>query len=295
MSSSGAAGLDGPLATIEPALEREYNLRPRHPERQAVYADFARRSQLTRSRLPALLDQRYDDGPRALLDVFPAGSGAPLFVFIHGGYWRTLDKSIFSCLAESFVDAGITVVMPNYDLAPTVPLRTIVAQMRAMLAWVAGNAARFGADPERFVLAGHSAGGHLAAMAALDCHARIDTRLSGAALRGLVPVSGLFDLRPLLSTSVNGDARLSPVEAEELSPILRMRREGVPPVPLLLLAGGAETDGFKQQSEGFLAAWRGQGGSGDLLLAPGCTHFTVLDAMAAPEGAVLAAVGAALR
>lgn len=289
MSSFDAARIDPPASTIEPALEREYNLRPRHPERQAVYADFARRSELTRDRLPALLDQRYGSGPRAVLDVFPAGPGAPLFIFIHGGYWRTLDKSIFSCLAESFVAAGICVVMPNYDLAPGVPLRTIVGQMRAVLGWLGENAAGFGGDAGRFVLSGHSAGGHLAAMAALDCHARAD-----AALRGLVPVSGLFDLRPLLRTSVNHDIRLPPEEAAALSPVLRAGRLGVPPVPLLLLAGGAETDGFKLQSETFLSAWRDEGGSGEFILAPGCTHFTVLDAMAAPDGEVLATVTRAL-
>ncbi|MCW2238925.1 alpha/beta hydrolase [Azospirillum canadense] len=270
-------GEDSP-APIDEAMEREFNLRPRHPEREAVYAEFAHRSARFRETRPALLNQRYGAGPRALLDVFPAGAGAPVFLFIHGGYWRTLDKDVFSFLAEPFLEAGITVVMPNYDLVPSVPLADIVEQMRQALAWLRAEAASFGADASRIVLSGHSAGGHLAAYSALT---------DSAGIRGVVPVSGVFELSRLLRTSINRDARMTPAVADALSPHrLAAEMASLPPIPLLLLVGGEETAGFQQQSRDFLEIWRDRGRPGAMVLAPGRTHFTVLETLADPQGPV---------
>ncbi|MBP2292905.1 alpha/beta hydrolase [Azospirillum rugosum] len=275
---AGHTWADGDPAPIDEAMEREFNLRPRHPEREAVYADFARRSAAFREAHPALLDQRYGPGPRARLDVFPAGDGAPVFLFIHGGYWRTLDKDVFSFLAASFVDAGISVVMPNYDLVPSVPLADIVEQMRQALAWVRAEAASFGADASRIVLSGHSAGGHLAAYTALT---------DSIGIRGVLPVSGVFELARLLRTSINRDARMTPAVADALSPHrLAAEMTSLPAVPLLLLVGGEETAGFQQQSRDFLEVWRGRGRPGAMVLAPGRTHFTVLETLADPHGPV---------
>ncbi len=274
---------DGRAAPIDEAVEREYNLRPRHPERESVYAGFAERSAAYRETPGALLNQRYGEGPRACLDVFPAGAGAPILVFIHGGYWRTLNKDVFSFLAAPYVNAGVTVVMPSYDLVPSVPLASIVKQMRQMLAWVRANASSFGADASRIVLSGHSAGGHLAALTALTDTPGMD----GSGICGVVPVSGVFELAPLLHTSINREARLTPASADELSPLRLARRlPTVPATPLLLLVGGEETAGFQQQSRDFMEIWRSRGLAGGMVLAPGQTHFTVLETLADPAGSV---------
>ncbi len=286
-STAQQSRADGRPTPIDEAVEREFNLRPRHPERQSVYAGFGERSAAFRAATPgALLDRRYGDGPRALLDVFPAGAGAPVLLFIHGGYWRTLDKELFSFLAAPYVAAGVTVVMPNYDLAPSVPLARIAEQMHQALAWLRAAAPSFGADAARIVLSGHSAGGHLAALTTLAGGAAGEPG-GGGDIRGIVPVSGLFDLVPLLRTSINRDARLSPADADALSPLRLARRlPALPAVPLRLLVGGGETAGFQQQSRDFLEVWRSRGGSGELLLAPGRTHFTVLESLADPAGPV---------
>jgi arylformamidase len=281
MMLSGAGNLQ-----IDDALEAQYALRKRHPEREAVYDDHRRRSAALRAAGNCRLDIRYGDGPRCLLDVFLAGDRAPVLFFIHGGYWRALDKSYVSFIAEPFREAGITVVMPAYDLAPAVRIGEIVDQIRAAFAWVVEHLA-----PERAVVAGHSAGGQLAAMLALD------QAVSGRGpIAGLVGVSGAFDLRPLLRTSINLDLMMSPDEAAEASPLLRLTRRpaAVGLVPLLGVVGGDETEGFKQWSADLVAGWSAHGGAASYREIPGCNHFTVLDRMAEADGDVLRAISAFL-
>ena len=262
--------------TIDDTLEAEFALRRRHPEREEVYDGHRRRSAALRARADCLLDQRYGVGPRCLLDVFPAGDGAPVLFFIHGGYWRALDKSDVSFIAEPYQRAGLTVVMPGYDLVPAVRVRDIVDQMRAALAFVIERIA-----PKRIVVAGHSAGGQLAAMLALDQAER-----GTGPIVGIAGISGVFDLRPLLGTSINRDLALSTAEAEAASPQLRL--QALPPtaplVPLLAVVGGEETQGFKQWSANLVASWRARGAPATLVEPAGHSHFTILDALAEDQG-----------
>ena len=264
---------------IDDALEAEFALRRRHPERELVYDGHQRRSAIVRSNGACLLNQRYAAGPRCLLDIFPAGDRAPVLFFIHGGYWRALDKSYVSFIAEPYRNAGITVVMPGYDLVPAVRVGGIADQMRLALDWTVRHL-----EPECIVVSGHSAGGQLAAMLALDQA----TRGEGPII-GLATVSGAFDLRPLLHTSINIDLGLSEDEAAKSSPLLRLRalREGATLVPLLGLVGGDETQGFKRWTADFVAEWRARRARAELYEVAGRTHFTILDALAAPDGELL--------
>ena len=125
-----------PGSTIDPALERQYNLRIRHPERTAVYDRFAASSAALRAEHPGFTELRYDGGPRCVLDFFhaEAASPAPLFIFIHGGYWRALDRSIFSFLARPWLERGTHVALIGYDLAPDVTVHTIAAEVRTAVA-----------------------------------------------------------------------------------------------------------------------------------------------------------------
>lgn len=271
-----------PLQAIDDTLEAQYALRLRHPEREEVYDSHQRRSAALRAAGNCKLDVRYGEGPRCLLDIFPAGEHAPVLFFIHGGYWRALDKSYVSFIAEPYRNAGITVVMPGYDLVPAVSVAGIVDQIRMAFAWVVANLA-----PERVVVAGHSAGGQLAAMLALDQAAR-----GPGPIVGLAGVSGAFDLRPLLQTSINRDLKLSAEQAAEASPLLRLSRLpiGAPLMPLLGAVGGAETTGFKLWTADLVAAWRDHGAAAAYAELPDCSHFTVLDRMAEPDNEIMRAV-----
>lgn len=293
IASVGAGKAPVAIPDIDEAIEKQYNLRLRHPEREEVYAGFTRESALFRAEHGDHLTLRYGSGPRALADVFPAigtSNPAPILIFIHGGYWRTLDKGIFSFIARAYVEAGMTVVMPSYDLAPSVTLGGIVAQMRELLGWVRSEAASFGGDASRIVLSGHSAGGHLAAILAL-----LDgTGPEQGGIRGVIPVSGLFDLRPLRFASVNRDVRMSVEDTETLSPQLMVQRDAslrtgqIQAIPMVVMVGGAETDGFKEQSRDFNDAWFRCGGRSRVEMSEGCTHFTVLKAFADAKSAVFA-------
>jgi arylformamidase len=267
---------------IDQTLEAEFALRQRHPEREEVYDDHRRRSAALRARGDCRLDLRYGAGPRCLLDVFSGDKDAPVLFFIHGGYWRALDKSDVSFIAEPFQRAGMTVVMPGYDLVPAVRVGDIVDQARAALAWVIDHIA-----PERIVVAGHSAGGQLAAMLALDQAER-----GAGPIVGLAGISGAFDLRPLLRTSINGDLNLSAEEAASASPLVRLG--ALPPtaplMPLLAVVGGDETDGFKQWTADLATGWRAHGAPATLMEPAGHSHFTILDALAEDEGEIPRAI-----
>jgi arylformamidase len=270
------------LRTIDDTLEAEFALRQRHPEREEVYGDHKRRSAALRAQGGCQLDVRYGPGPRCLMDIFPAGDNAPVLFFIHGGYWRALDKSYVSFIAEPFRNAGMTVVMPGYDLVPNVRVGGIVDQIRTAFAWVVEHV-----DPKRVVVAGHSAGGQLAAMLALDQAAR-----GHGPIVGLVGISGAFDLRPLLQTSINHDLMMSAEEAADASPLLRLKHLPATAalMPLLGIVGGDETSGFKQWTADLVTSWRAHGGQATYCEVPGRNHFTVLDRIAEANSELLHAV-----
>ncbi|QPF90440.1 alpha/beta hydrolase [Bradyrhizobium commune] len=272
------------LQAIDDGLEAQYALRKRHPEREDIYRDHQQRSAALRAAGNCRLDNRYAAGPRCVLDVFPAGDGAPVFFFIHGGYWRALDKSYVSFIAEHYRNAGMTVVMPSYDLVPAVRVHEIVEQVRLAFAWSLAHL-----RPARVVVSGHSAGGQLAAMLVLDQAVRGHGRIVG-----LVGVSGAFDLRPLLRTSINRDLTLSVDEAADVSPFLRLQNlpNDAKLVPLLGVVGGDETEGFKHWTSDLVSGWRKRGGTADYCEIPGSNHFSVLDRIAEADGEVLRAVTA---
>jgi len=259
---------------IDPVLEAEYSLRPRHPERESVYAAMRQASQAVRASNLSTLDLRYGDGPRMRLDFFPAASRAPLFVFVHGGYWRALDKETFSFLAAPLLARGIAVAMPGYDLAPQTPLPQIEAQINASLAWLGTNAVRLGVDPNRVVVSGHSAGAQLTAMAALRGRHSLG-------LKGFLGISGVYDLEPLLQTSVGQSIGLTLTQAQDASPTRVLLRN--PGLPGCFLVGALETDGFVRQTKTFADAWHMAGSEANTTLVPETTHFTILERALDPD------------
>lgn len=256
---------------IDPAQEAQYNLRVRHPEREEIYLTYARGSSATRSRPEARLDLRYGARPANVLDLFvPANvPSPPLLVFIHGGYWRALDKHGFSFIADDYLARGVAVALPNYTLTPGASVPEIVAEACAAIAWLSGQGPRLGYDASRIVLSGHSAGGHMAGWAM--CQGKVP-ELAGR-IRGYVGLSGLFDLEPLLRTSINRDLRMTPEEARGLG---LYRQTALYRVPLLFAAGALETEGFRGQSQDFSRHCASQGHLVENLLIPQRNHFDVL-------------------
>jgi len=256
---------------IDEAVDAEYNIRRRHPESPQHYARYATDSAAARAALKGRLDLAYGDADGERLDFFPAArADAPLFLFIHGGYWRALDKRDFSFIARSFVAAGIAVALINYDLTPRVTVEIIVAQTQRAICWTHTRAGELGFDPARLVVGGHSAGGHLTAMALAA-----EPRLPIAAG---IAIFGVFDLVPLLRTNVNVELTLDEERARRLSPTHHPRSERAPD---LICVGGAETEGFIGQSRDF-AARLGRSAT----VYPGLDHYTIMSALADPASAV---------
>ncbi len=255
-------------------LDAQYNLRRRVPEHPEFIARWAAESAMARRALPCRLDLRYGDGPLETLDVFPAAhAGAPLLVFIHGGYWRTLDKGDFSLLAPAWTAAGVTLVSIDYPLAPAAALDDIVAACRRAVDWVRRHARDLGGDPAALHLAGHSAGAHLAAMVMTE------QPVAGACL-----LSGVYELEPVrLTPYVNDDLRLDAAAAARNSPIAL---RPAAPCPLLVAVGADETDEFVRQSRDMAAAWSAE----TCLELPGRHHFSAVDALADGDDPLFGAV-----
>jgi arylformamidase len=259
--------------------QAEYDNRALVPEHPRIIADWARDAAAFRTGWRhATLDLPYGAGERERLDLFCPGPGDawPIAIFIHGGYWQALDRSFFSHCARGLLAHGVAVAVPSYDLCPSVPLARIVAQMRAAVALLHGRGGR------RVLATGHSAGGHLTAMLMAT-----DWPAFGLPA-GLVPagltISGLFELVPLLPTSIATALRLDRAEAEALSPAL------MPPPPgarLHAVVGGSESREFIRQTRDFSVHW---GGSWEAL--PGLNHFTVLAPLSDPGSALVARAAA---
>ena len=276
-----------PVPSNAERLEAQYNPRVAVADFERYLDDFAALSRAARGRLEGTLDVAYGASALQTLDVFPAaGEAPPINLFIHGGYWRGLDKSDHSYLAEPLVAAGATTVVLNYDLCPSVSVDDIVGQVRAGVAWVWRHGAELGGDPERLYLSGHSAGGHLAVMAmAHDWAAR--EGLPADLIKGVTAVSGVYDLAPVLDISVNEEIGLTPEMARRNSPLLAPPR---PACPLLLAIGERETPAWIAQSVDFAAACRTHGVDVELLRVPGEHHFSIALALADPARALLQAV-----
>lgn len=265
------------MTTWDPAwLERQYNNRARVPEFAEIFERWGEASALAREGMTCELDIAYGDTPGQTLDVFPAATaGSPVLVFIHGGWWRALDKRDHSFVAPAFVKAGAAVVVPNYDLCPSVGVDTIALQMVRALVWTCRHAERFGGDPSRIVVAGHSAGGHLATMM-LCC----DWRSQGADLpvdlvRSAMSVSGLYDLAPVRQVPfLKSDLKLTPTLVRKLSPVNFPRPAG----RLITAVGANESEEFLRQNGLMRAAW-GAATVPVVEAVAGTDHFTVVHAL----------------
>lgn len=257
-----------------------YANREHIPQADAFIARWPQQATAFRTRLCAAGRARPDlaYGPRArnLLDLFlPEGRPAGLVVFVHGGYWRAFDKSLWSAFAEGPLAAGWAVAMPSYTLAPDATIAAITQEVLAAIAFAAAEVE----GPIR--LAGHSAGGHLAARA-LCTDADLPPEVAGRIVH-TVAISAVADLRPLLRTAINDDLRLDEGMAAAESPALLSPRDGV---RLTAWVGGAERPEFIRQSRLLANVWTGLGADTAEVVEDGRHHFDVIDGLATPDSAL---------
>jgi len=258
------------------ALDAQYNLRAAVPEHLTYFARYERESAALRTHWPGRLDLAYGPTARQAIDLFlPRTRAAPLLVFIHGGYWQSRDRKDFSFVAGPLLERGAAVALLGYDLAPQVRMDAIAAEVRAGLAWLYRHAPAHGCDPARLHIAGHSAGGHLAAMALAT-----DWRTFGLPedmIKGVCAISGVFDLEPIRLCYLNEVVGLDEGEARRHSPLHQALHGRC---PVIVAVGELETKAFHEQSRAFAARLERDGWPSQLLVQPDVDHFGIVMSMA---------------
>lgn len=258
---------------------RQYNARAEIPDHPQLFSRWQHDSALVRRTYAGLLDIPFGSAAGERLDLYPAPRpGAPLLVFIHGGWWRSLDKSDFTFIVPGFRAAGFNIALTNYTLAPAASIEEITRQQLRALAWLYRNAGRYDYDPNRIVIAGHSAGGHLAAMMMAAHWPVFADDLPADLIKAGILMSGLYDLDPIrYAEFVNGDLNITPENALRLSPGYLPQSH---PIPFITAVGDKESDEFKRQTALIATQWHPTHlGNVDL---ESINHLTICDAFASP-------------
>lgn len=257
------------------ALDAQFTL-DSIPDLPAVMARRLAMSQAARASTPHRLKVPYGPGPDATLDLFfppdRAPRPAPVLMFIHGGFWKSLDAATFSFVGGAFAPAGALVAVIDYPLIPSVRMDEIVNHTRGAIGWLAAHAAEHGGDPGRIHVAGHSSGGHLTALALDPCW-RAAAGVSAGAIRGGLAISGVFELEPLRRSFQQDTIGFTSEEAAHWSPARSVPRGAA---PLIVAVGGAETQEFVDQSLDFGQAWRDAGNEAAIHVAAQANHIDIL-------------------
>ena len=254
---------------------------------EEIFRRWDRDSERARAHLDCYLDVPYGAASTETLDLFrAAGESRGLLMYIHGGYWRSLDKKRFSFIAPALVASGITVAVVNYALCPVVQVADIVMQIVQASAWLYRNGENFGAPAARLAVCGHSAGGHLAAMMLACNWPKYSRDLPKRTVCGALSISGLYDLTEIVKVpSVNGDAHLTKKTALKVSPAF------LPPAtdaPLYTAVGSDENEGFHIQNRLIAERWTRVHRAD--IPCPGKNHFTVLDDVCEPRSRLFRSV-----
>lgn len=269
-------------------LDAQLNNRLLVPDHLEYFRRWSENSQAAVRNHACRLDLAYGRSQGERVDLFPlvgkVSKPAPLLAFIHGGWWQSLDKSDFNYLAPPYLEAGVAFASINYDLAPKATIPQITDQVRRAISWLYDNARRHGIDPQRIFVAGHSAGGHLAAM----CFGTDWTEygLEEDPIAGGVSVSGVYDLAPLIHSYQQPVLRLTGLAIDSHSPstLRPLSRR-----PLICAVGADESQEFLDQQADFLAAWKPQGADIRVIDLPGCNHFSAIDCLGKADHPLLRA------
>lgn len=251
--------------------EYQYNPRvsvPEYPELAKIRAAQARK---VRESAKSWRDVAYGASTREVVDIYAADkSGGPVLVYIHGGYWRSGSKEDNCNFVPTFTNRGATVVLLEYDLCPNVTVSDIVRQTRSAIGWTYKHIDRYGGDPAKLFVSGHSAGGHLTAMAL--AHDWPGEGLPADMIKGATATSGVYDLAMVMRISVQEQVRMTPEVAEENSPLLHPPRVRC---PVTVAVGAAEPKGWQQMSEDYFHFCRKNGVNVEYLVEPEANHYTM--------------------
>lgn len=261
-------------------IDAQYNAGAAVADSAAHMQRFIAQSAAARAQLRGALDIAYGPTLDETLDIFPADRpGAPVFVYLHGGYWRAFSSKDYSFVGLGLVPRGITTVVVNYSLCPKVTVDEITRQARAAVAWTLRHIGSHGGDPARVAAGGHSAGGHLTAMC-LETRWAEDYGLPVDPLVAAVLVAGIYDIEPLRHSYLQPTIQLDDGIVRRNSPLFAVRRCRT---PLLVTWGADESAEFARQSTAFHAAWQAAGNASELWPQPGANHFTAIDGFADPS------------
>ena len=273
-------------------IDAQYNAGAAVPDAADQLRGYSQRAEQARRTLRCTLDIPFGPTLDETLDIFPAEQpNAPVFVFLHGGYWRALSSKDFSGVALGLQPLGITTVVVNYSLCPKVTIDEITRQTRAAVAWTLRHIGEHGGDPSRVAVGGHSAGGHLTAMCLLARWAE-DYGLPADPLEAALLVSGVYDIAPLRHSYLQPQIRLDDGIVERNSPLFKVRPCRT---PLLVTWGGDESSEFARQSNAFADAWEATGNRCERLAQPGANHFTTIAGFDDPQSALCRWLAGALK
>lgn len=263
---------------IDPVLEKGYNVRLLVDDFDGLIEKWSYWSEKFRGEVDSTLNCQYGSGEKDKLDIFRCGEpNAPLFVFVHGGYWQRGDKSIYSFVAESFVNSGIDVALIGYQLCPGASMTNIVEKIREAIVWIWNNADDYLISKHRINVSGHSAGGHITGMMLATDWSMISNDIPKDIIKTGVPISGLFQLDPIRETTIADALGLDDQESLALSPHFY---KPVTEAPILVTLGGGETPEFFWQTDKFFHRWKDFKAPLDYFAEPDVDHFGVVERLA---------------
>ena len=269
---------------IDPILEKGYNVRLLVEDFDGLIDKWSKRSEKFREIVDSSLDCQYGSGEKDKLDIFRCGKpNAPLFIFVHGGYWQRGDKSVYSFVAESFVSSGIDVALIGYQLCPSASMTNIVDKIREAVIWIWNNADDYAISKNRINVSGHSAGGHITGMILATDWKEISEELPSDIVKTGIPISGLYQLDPIRETTIADALGLDDEESKELSPHFFKPKTDA---PILVTLGGGETPEFHWQTDHFVDKWKEHRAPLDYFAEPKVDHFGVVERLANKESQI---------
>jgi len=278
---------------IDPVLEHGYDVRLLRVDFAQLTTAWAERSAALRKNATVKIDRQYGPGEKDLMDLFLCGEkDAPLFVFIHGGYWQRGDKSMYSFAAEAFLQTGVDVAIIGYELCPSATMTSMSEKIRSALVWLWRDGEAEGISKDRINVSGHSAGGHLTGMALATDWSAIDSELPGNLIKTGIPISGLYQLDPLRQTTISDALHLDDAETYALSPHFL---EPSTTAPILVTLGGGETAQFHWQTDEFVKQWSAYDAPIEKYAEPDVDHFDVVNHLSREDSVIFRKTRAWLR
>jgi arylformamidase len=269
---------------IDPTLEKGYNVRLLVDDFDGLIEKWSNRSADFRADVDSSLDCQYGNGVKDKLDIFRCGEpNAPLFIFVHGGYWQRGDKSVYSFVAESFVRSGIDVALIGYQLCPGASMTNIVDKIREAIVWIWNNADDYSISKHRINVSGHSAGGHITGMVLATDWSTVSSDLPKDIVKTGIPISGLYQLDPIRETTIADALGLDDEESMALSPYFYQPQTEA---PILVTLGGGETPEFLWQTDNFVNKWKGYKAPLEYFAEPDVDHFGVVERLANSESQI---------